>query len=110
MKVLKSAYAKARIEGDFTFRSLRSYVVKELNEHGEDLQVIKSRTGHSSDKAVSQYKRPRDRAVQMRVSNILLGPQQTPYRYLMRLLPSKTIILLTVALIISIVFNTLIFL
>ena len=33
---------------------------EELHEHGEDLQVIESRRGHSSHKAVSQYKRSPD--------------------------------------------------
>ena len=106
-ELLKSAYAKAGIEGDFTLRSVRASVVKELNENAEDLQVIKSRTGHSSDKAVAQYKRPRDKQVQMRVSNILLGPEQTFYRHL---IPSKAVMFLVLALMTSIGINVYLFL
>ena len=57
--------------GDFTLRSIRASTVNELAAVGESNEVIKTRTGHSSDAAVSQYKRPREISTQIRVSNIV---------------------------------------
>ena len=43
-KILKSAYAKAGIKGDFTFRSLRSSDVKELNKRRLTSYKVMNRT------------------------------------------------------------------
>ena len=56
-------------------RSIRASTVQELVETGETDDVIKTRTGHSSDRAVSQYKRPRQMETQLRVSKVLTGGQ-----------------------------------
>ena len=70
-KLIKEAYNEAGLEGDFTIRSIRSSVVNELALSNIDNAGIKSRTGHSSDKALDEYKRPRLIDQQIQISDIL---------------------------------------
>ena len=53
---IKATFKEAGLSGDFTLRSIRASTVNELASVGESNDVIKTRTGHTSDAAVSQYK------------------------------------------------------
>lgn len=68
---MKSIYEKAGLTGDYTLRSIRSSVVNDLTQNEIDITAIKARTGHKSDRAVAEYKRPKDLMTQKMVSNIL---------------------------------------
>ena len=65
--MIQAAFKQAGLSGEITLKSIRASVVQEFRELYEPLEVIKSRTGNSSDKAVTQYMRHRDMNTQIRV-------------------------------------------
>lgn len=76
--IIKKCYETANLTGDFTLRSIRASNVTELTNKNVDAEVIKSRTGHCSDRALAQYKRPRAKKEAMRVSKLLINPAPSP--------------------------------
>ena len=65
-------------KGKLTLRSIRSTIVTQLDEVGENIipkSAVKMRTGHKTDAGMRAYERPNKASVQRKLSSILINPR-----------------------------------
>ena len=75
--LVKEAYKKAGLHSQYSVRSIRATAIQKMADAGFDNETIKQRTGHASDQAISQYKRPNEVQRQKEVSLVLSANRTT---------------------------------
>lgn len=81
--LIKQAYSKAGIVGNFTLKSVRATSIQHLADAGFDYAAIKTRSGHYTNVAVDVYKRPEEVNRQKKLSKVLSGTYGRGYTYMM---------------------------
>ena len=101
--LMKKLFQDAGLPSDYTIKCLRPSAIDKLSEGGIGNPVIRERTGHRTDDALNEYKRPKKVENIMKTSEMLRSSKTGQFNYVNELIQAISINYKNIVIIILIV-------